>query len=324
MSRVVSPTRTSTCASTTRATRLAELEAEASAPDLWDDPDRARKVTSRAVGGARRRRAGRRARRARRRRRRRCTSSAARRTTTRSKPRSTTSSTALRSDARQARAARAVHRRARRARRDLRGALRRGRHRRAGLGRDAAAHVPRWAERRASTVEVDEIQEGQEAGITLGDVHREGSLRVRDARRRARRAPADPHLAVRRATRAARPRSRRSTACPRSKQAEAARDRPERPAHRHVPLVGRGRPARERHRLGGAHHAPPDRRRRVVPERALAAPEQGEGDADPRGAARRACSARSSARSSSGSRARSRTSRSAARSAPTCSRRTSW
>ena len=67
-----------------------------------------------------------------------------------------------------------------------------------------------------------------------------------------------------------------------------ARHRPERPPHRHVPLVGRGRPARERHRLRGAHHAPADRHRRVVPERAVADAEQGQGDADPRGPPRRA------------------------------------
>ena len=55
----------------------------------------------------------------------------------RSRPRSSD----LRAHARPARAARAVQRRARRTRRDLRSPLRRGRHRRAGLGRDAAAHV---------------------------------------------------------------------------------------------------------------------------------------------------------------------------------------
>ena len=49
-----------------------------------------------------------------------------------------------------------------------------------------------------------------------------------------------------------------------------ARDRRQGPAHRHVPLVGRRRPARQRDRLGGAHHAPADRHRRVVPERAVA------------------------------------------------------
>ena len=106
-------------------------------------------------------------------------------------------------------------------------------------------------------------------GITLGDVHREGPLRVRAARGRARRAPADPHLAVRR-QRAPPDRVRVARLRARARAGRGARDRPERPAHRHVPLVGRGRPARQRHRLGGAHHAPADRHRRVVPERAVA------------------------------------------------------
>ena len=157
-------------------------------------------------------------------------------------------------------------------------------------------------------VEVDETQEGQEAGITSATFIVKGRYAYGMLARRARRAPADPHLAVRRERAAARPRSRRSTACPRSKQAEAARDRPERSAHRHVPLVGRGRPARERHRLRGAHHAPADRRRRVVPERTLAAAEPGQGDADPRGAARGASArgAPQGARSALGRQARRR------------------
>ena len=45
------------------------------------------------------------------------------------------------------------------------------------------------------------------------------------------------------------------------------------------------RPGREHHRLGGAHHAPADRHRRGVPERALAAAEQGDRDGHPEGAA---------------------------------------
>ena len=39
----------------------------------------------------------------------------------------------------------------------------------------------RWAERRGFTVELDEMQPGTEAGHQLGDVHRQGSLRVRAA-----------------------------------------------------------------------------------------------------------------------------------------------
>ena len=58
------------------------------------------------------------------------------------------------------------------------------------------------------------------------------------------------------------------------------RDRRRRPPGRHLPGVGGRRPARQQDRLRGADHPHPDRRRRPVPERALADPEQGGGDAD--------------------------------------------
>ncbi len=48
-----------------------------------------------------------------------------------------------------------------------------------------------------------------------------------------------------------------------------------RPARRHLPLERRRRPARQQDRLGRAPHAPADRHRRRLPERALAAQEQG-------------------------------------------------
>ena len=44
-------------------------------------------------------------------------------------------------------------------------------------------------------------------------------------------------------------------------------DRPERPAHRRLPLQRPGRPERQHHRLGRAHHAPADRRHREHAER---------------------------------------------------------
>ena len=46
ISRVVFPTRTSTCASTRRAPGSSSSSKQASAPDLWDDADHARQVTS--------------------------------------------------------------------------------------------------------------------------------------------------------------------------------------------------------------------------------------------------------------------------------------
>src|SRR6185503_4691372 len=61
-----------------------------------------------------------------------------------------------------------------------------------------------------------------------------------------------------------------------------------RPAHRHVPLERRRRPAREQDRLRSTSDAPAVGHRRGLPERALAAQEQGHGDEDPEGASLRA------------------------------------
>ena len=48
---------------------------------------------------------------------------------------------------------------------------------------------------------------------------------------------------------------------PEAEDVEVA-DRPQRPAHRRLPVVRPGRAERQHHRLGGAHHAPADRHRR--------------------------------------------------------------
>ena len=53
-----------------------------------------------------------------------------------------------------------------------------------------------------------------------------------------------------------------------------------RSAHRYLPLRRQGRPAREYHRLRRAHDAPAHRNRGAMPERALAAQEPREGDED--------------------------------------------
>ena len=66
------------------------------------------------------------------------------------------------------------------------------------------------------------------------------------------------------------------------------------PAHRHLPLLGRRRPARQQDRLGGAHHAPAERHRGGVPGRALAAQEP-----RPRHGAAQGAAARRRARRSS-------------------------
>ena len=56
-------------------------------------------------------------------------------------------------------------------------------------------------------------------------------------------------------------------------------DQPGRPAHRHLPRQRRRRPAHQQDRLGGAHHAHPDRHRGRVPGRPQPAPQQGQGAA---------------------------------------------
>ena len=48
------------------------------------------------------------------------------------------------------------------------------------------------------------------------------------------------------------------------------RDRPQRPAHRRLPLLRARRPERQHHRLRGADHPPAHRHRRVLPEREVA------------------------------------------------------
>src|SRR5918999_765464 len=65
------------------------------------------------------------------------------------------------------------------------------------------------------------------------------------------------------------------------------RDRRGRPAGRHLPRVGRRRPARQQDRLGGADHAQAERDRRAVPERALAVVQPCDRDGDAAGQARR-------------------------------------
>ena len=57
--------------------------------------------------------------------------------------------------------------------------------------------------------------------------------------------------------------------------------RPERPADRRLPVGRPRRPVGQHDRLRRADHPHPDRHRRHVPGRALAAPEQGPGDEDP-------------------------------------------
>ena len=183
--------------------------------------------------------------------------------------------------ARHSRAARAVHRRARRPRRDLHGQLRRGRHRRAGLDQHAVAHVPALGG-------AARLRRRDRRGVAG---HRgRASARRRSRSRAATRTGCSPASAActgssasRRSTptRAARPRSRRSTWCPRS-----TRPRRRRSTRATCASTRTGRRAR----VASTSTSPTPRcgsrtshrHRGVVPERAVADPEQGAGDADPR------------------------------------------
>ena len=133
----------------------------------------------------------------------------------------------------------------------------------------------RWAERRGFQVELEEVSPGTEAGISSATFivqgrHAYGLLSAeKGVHRLVRISPFDSQS--RRHTAFA---SLRGRPLPRGPVGRG-RDRREGPAHRHLPLVGRRRPARQRHRLGGAHHPPAHRHRRVLPEPAQPAPEQG-------------------------------------------------
>ncbi len=181
-----------------------------------------------------------------------------RRATSRSSPRSPRPSPSLRRHLRRARAAVAVHRRVRRGRRHLRDPVRRGRGRRPGLGRDAAAHVPALGRAPGLRRRARRGVARQRGRHLVGHLPGQRAPRLRPAALRARRAPAGAHVAVQRPGQAPdRLRRAEGHALPRGRARH--RDRREGPAHRHLPLVGRRRPARQRDRLGGAHHPPADR-----------------------------------------------------------------
>ena len=179
----------------------------------------------------------------------------------------------------------------------------------------------RWAERRGFDVEIDEVTRARRPGILSATFIVKGryAYGLLDGERGVHRlvrispfdSPGPPPDRLR----------RRRCVPVRSRTRRASRDRREGPPHRHLPVVGRRRPARQHDRLGGPHHPPADRHRRHLPERAQPAPEQGQGHADPgRQAGRAAAPGAQQAeleRLAGGKRAESR---GAARSAPTFSR----
>ena len=163
----------------------------------------------------------------------------------------------------------------------------RGRRRRAGLGRDALPHVralgraPRL--RRRGGV----VHAGLGGGAVLGRVRREGPLRLRLPAGRAGRAPPRPHEPVQRAGQA--PDGVRRAAgradAPRGRRAD--RDRRGRHQDGRLPGLGRRRPAHQQDVVGRAPHPPAHRDRRVLPDRAVPAPEPGQGHGDAQGQAGR-------------------------------------
>ncbi len=162
------------------------------------------------------------------------------------------------------------------------------RHRRAGLDGDDAADVRALGRRpRLQDLELLEASPGEEAGLksatfTVGGENAYGILKAeRGKHRLVRQSPFDQA-------------HRRHTAfatvivAPLLPRRRRRRDRRGRPEDRHVSRAGRRRPAREQDRQRRPDHAPPDRDRRPVPERAFAVGEQADRDARPEGAARRA------------------------------------
>src|SRR6185312_12952044 len=104
--------------------------------------------------------------------------------------------------------------------------------------------------------------------------------RIRDPARGARQAPPRPPEPLRpgaSASHVVRPGHPRAAA----RAGRGHRDRRGRSANRHLSRAGRRWPAREQDRLRRPHHAPADRRRCPVPERALPDREQADRDADP-------------------------------------------
>ena len=148
------------------------------------------------------------------------------------------------------------------------------------MGRDAAAHVyalGRGARLQGRMARGERRRGGRDQ---IGDDPGRRPQRLWLAEDRERRAPAGAHLAVR-LERPPPHQLRLGLGLSGGRRQDRDRDQRQGSAHRHLPLLGRRRPARQQDRQRGAHHPHPERHRRALPERALAAPEPrpGLGDA---------------------------------------------
>ena len=130
----------------------------------------------------------------------------------------------------------------------------------------------RYCERKGFKAELLEESAGDVAGIKSATLKIEGDYAFGHLRtetgvhRLVRKSPFDsfgrpPHQL------------RQRVRLPRGRRLDRDRDQPGRRAHRHLPRVGRRRPAHQQDRLGGAHDAHPHRHRGAVPERPHAAPQ---------------------------------------------------
>ena len=262
------------------AVELAKIEERVSAPDFWKDQASAQKLLQRRrrleedvqlseslqrklddLARARRMGAGR----------------ASRSPTTSAAPSTSFGAGRCRRDQEDAR------RRARSQERHRHDSPGRRRHRVAGLGRDAPAHVPALDRAPRLQARGHRPPARRRGRHQERDAHRPGRVRLRTAAGRSRRAPARAHLAVRPGV-APSHLVRVGVRLAGAARGRRDRDRGQGPAHRHVSLERRRRPARQRHRLRRPPHAPADRHRRVVPERALAAPQPRLRDARAQGA----------------------------------------
>ena len=181
----------------------------------------------------------------------------------------------------------------------------------------------RWAERHGYKIEILEYHAGEEAGIKSATLQIKGPsaygwLKTESGvHRLVRISPFDSNAAPAHLV-------RQRLGLSGGRRHDQDRDQRERRPRRHLPRVRRRRPARQHHQLGGAPDAHPDRHRRPVPERALAAQEPRDGLGDAARPALRGGTREARGRGVGRRRRRRPRSAGATRSAPTCCSPTSW